>query len=165
MKLFKVSFVVIIIGFLSSCSYHSNTYPAELKDSKILTEDFLDGSSTLSVRNNEIDFPNWSFRIFGKRILPKLKEEQKLYVMELERLRKIRIQKQKIAKLNAKDEVKRKRFEKKIDKINNFPKEEKAGKSNYMLWFYTHYYKKVGYEYIYSEHALFWGLIKWGKRR
>jgi hypothetical protein len=165
MKIIRIILLVVFIALLSACSYHSNTYPAELKDSKILTEDFLDGSNTISIRNDEIDFPNWSFRIFGKRILPKLKKEQMLYVMELERLRKINIQQKKIAKLQAKDDAKRKRYEKKIAKINNFPTEVKAGKTNFMLWFYTHDYKKVGYEYVYSEKALFWGLIKWGKRK
>ncbi len=165
MNLIKLLSAIMLIAILSSCSYHSNTYPAELKNPEILTEDFLDGSTTISIRNDEVDIPDWSFRIFGKRILPKLKDNQKLYVMELERLRKIRKQQLKIEKIKTRDKVKRKKIEKKIEKINNFPKEVKAGKSNFFLWFYTHDYKKVGYEYVYNEKALFWGLIKWGKRK
>ena len=165
MKIIRIALAVSFLILLSSCSYHSNTYPAELKGPKILTDDFLEGNKTISIRSEDLKIPDWSFRIFGKRILPKLDKEQKIYVKELERLRQISKQLQKIEKMEAKDQAKIKRFEKKIEKINNFPNEVKAGKSNFFLWLYTHDYKKVGYEYVYSEKALFWGLIKWGKRK
>ena len=161
----KIIILALLAIMFVSCSYHSNSYPTDLKNPEILTDDFLEGTKTVSIRNDEVDFPDWSIRFFGKRILPKLKDDQKLYVMELERLRKIRIQQNKIAKLKAKDEAKLKRIENKITKINNFPKDVRQGKSNFLLWFYTHDYKKVGHEYIYSEKALFWGLLKWGKRK
>ena len=165
MKIIRIALAVSFLILLSSCCYHSNTYPDELKGSKILTDDFLEGNENISIRNDNVDFPDWSIRIFGKRILPKLDDDQKIYVQKLERLRKIYIQQMKIAKLKAKKEAKLKKYEKKIEAINNFPNEVKAGKSNFFLWFYTHDYKKVGYDYEYSEKNLFWGLIKWGKRR
>ncbi len=165
MKIIRIIILVIFVVLVTSCSYHSNTYPAELKNPKILTEEFQVGSKSISIRNDEIVFPNWSILFFGKRILPKLNGKQKVYVNELERLRLIRKQQLKLEKLNAKGEAKRERLEKKIAKINNFPNEIKSGKSNYFLWFFTHDYKKVGYEYVYSEKTLFWDLIKWGKQR
>ena len=156
---------LILVMFLSSCSFHSNTYSAELKSPKILTEDFLEGNKNISIRNDEIDFPDWSFRFFGKRIFPKLDENQKIYVKELERLRKIRKQQQKIVKLMTKKKIKQEKYEKKIEEINNFPKKVDASNSNWGLWLFTRNYKKIGYEYEYDEKNLFWGLIKWGKRR
>ncbi len=165
MNLIKLVLVIVLVVLLSSCSYHSNTYSTELKNSKILTDDFLEGSKEVSIRNDVVDIPDWSFRFFGKRILPKLDGDQKIYVRELERLRKINKQQKKIERLKAKNEAKLKKYETKIKVINSFPKEVKAGKSNFGLWFYTHDYKKIGYEYEYSEKNLFWGLLKWGKRR
>ncbi len=165
MNLIKLLSTIVLVVLLSSCSYHSNTYPAELKNPKTLTNDFLDGSKNISIRNDVIDIPNWSVRFFGKRILPKLNKEQKIYIRDLERLRKIKVQQRKIAKIEAKKKAKLKKLEDKIEAINSFPKEVKAGKSNFGLWFYTHDYKKVGYEYEYSEKNLFWGLLKWGTRR
>lgn len=161
----KIISLFFMIGLFSACSYHSNIYPDELRNPRILTDDFVEASDSISIRNDTIEFPNWSFRIFGKRILPILTKNQKLYVRELERLRKIQKEQLKIEKLEAKDQVKRMKYERSIEKINNFPKEVKSGKSNFFLWLYTHDYKKVGYEYVYSEKALFWGLVKWGKKK
>ncbi len=165
MNLIKLVLTLVLVVLLSSCSYHSNTYSSELKNPTILSDDFMEGSKEVSIRNDEVDIPNWSLRFFGKRILPKLDDDQQIYVQELERLRKINIQQKKIERLKAKKETKLKKYETKIKVINSFPKEVKAGKSNFGLWFYTHDYKKVGYEYEYSEKNLFWGLVKWGKRR
>ena len=165
MNLIKLVLVIVLVVLLSSCSYHSNTYPAELKNPKTLTNDFLEGSKEVSIRNDEVDFPDWSFRFFGKHILPKLDEEQKIYVKELDRLRKISKQQKKIAKLIAKKEIKLDKYEKKIEKINNFPQKVDASNSNWDLWLFTRSYKKIGYEYEYDEKNLFWGLVKWGKRR
>ena len=176
MSLIKLLSTVFLVAILSSCSYHSNTYPTELKNPEILTKDFLDGSSTISVRNDEIEFPKWSFRIFGKRILPKLNSEQILYVRDLERLRKLHKHQQKISRIRARNEAKIKKLkvkneteisklQKKIDEINNFPDEEESFSSSFGIGLYTHKYKKKGFDYIYNEKTLFWGVIKWGKRK
>lgn len=165
MNLIKLVLVIVIVVLLSSCSYHSNTYSTELKSSKILTDNFLEGSKEVSIRNDVVDFPDWSFRFFGKRILPKLDEDQKIYVRELDRLRQIRKQQKKITKLIAKKKIKLNKYEEKIEKINNFPKKVDASNSNWGLWLFTRNYKKIGYEYEYDEKNLFWGLVKWGKRR
>jgi len=165
MNLIKLALSIILITLLISCSYHSNIYPPELKNPKILTEKFLEGSDTISVRNDKIDFPNWSIRFFGKQVIPKLNKEQEIYMRELERLRIIRKQQLKIEKLKVNNEAKLKKLEKRIYEINNFPKHVDGMSTSWGFCMYTHKYKKVGYEYIYNEKNLFWGLIKWGKRR
>ncbi len=165
MNLIKLALSIILITLIISCSYHSNIYSSDLKNPKILTEKFLEGSDTISVRNDKIDFPNWSICFFGKQVIPKLNNEQEIYMRELERLRIIRKQQSKIEKLKMKYDVKLKKIEKRIYKINNFPKHVDAMNTSWGFGMYTHKYKKVGYEYIYNEKNLFWSLIKWGKRR
>jgi len=161
----KFILLIAIMILFCSCSYHSNTYPMKLKDPKILTGDFMDGSETMSVRADDIKFPDWSLRFFGKRILPKLNKEQKLYVRELERLRKIDNQQQKIEKAKAKSLAKQQKMQNKINDLNTFPEKTEDNNSNFFLGIYSHKFKRKGYDFIYNEKALFWGLIKWGKRK